>query len=225
MISPSVGDVRGANVLTSDLWQRANWTQLGAPANTLRTTLPTRAALLYDSQMLYAAFVSDRPMDQQTDPVRDVVTLYLDTTPAGKGAEMIKLSVDATGQASSAWVRISDPPQKAREDGSPSPDVQAFTIPNVKIEGLWTHVEEGTREEEGSSESIPVWVAVVGVPLKNLPAPLQTTVSAGAQWKFNVLRTVMPEGGGERLQSNWSPVYVGAQEFAPYRMAKMLLGR
>ncbi len=136
---------------------------------------------------------------------------------------MMKISVDSAGQASSSWVRVSDPPQTARQDGSPDLGMQVFTIPNVKIEGLWTHVEQGNRLEQGIR--VPVWAAVVGVPLKKLPTPLQATVSEGAHWKFNLIRTVMLWPGSERLQSNLSPVYVGEQEFAPYRMAKMVLGQ
>jgi hypothetical protein len=214
----ATGDVQSADPLSSDLWRNATWMTLTAPANTARTTATSRAAILFDAANLYVAFVNVKQPTLDTS-LRDAVSLYLDTTAAGDGREMIKVSVDAQGQPSCTWVRMASPPEQ-RPDGSPDLAHPVSTLPNQKIVGLWAKVGEGTMD------GVPAWTAVVAIPLRNLPTPLRTTATAGAHWKFNLLRNVVSGLGtarAEQLQANLSPVYVGAQEFAPYRMAELVL--
>jgi hypothetical protein len=151
--------------------------------------------------------------------LKDAVSLYLDTRAGGDGREMIKISVDAAGQSSCTWVRMSVPPA-VRPDGSPDLGHPVSTIPDVTIAGLTARVRDG------SFEGSPVWTAVVAIPLKTLPPPLRTSATPGAHWKFNLVRSVVTDWGtprAEQLQANLSPVYVGAQEFAPYRLAELVL--
>lgn len=215
---PVTADLRTADPLSTPAWRNASWLSLTAPANTTRTTAPASAAILFDPGTLYVAFISNR---QPTSVTRDTVSLYLDTTPAGDGTEMIKVSVDQTGDATCTWIRTSSPAVR-RTDGSPDFAHPVTSIPDINVLGLWSRVGEGTRN------GTPVWTAVVGVPLKSLPPPLRTSANPGTHWKFNLMRNVV-EGGGtpkvEQLQANLSPVYVGAQEFAPYRLADLVLAQ
>jgi hypothetical protein len=60
--------------------------------------------------------------------------------------------------------------------------------------------------------------------MENLPLPLRATPTAGSQYKVNMLRMTIvadAKNNAELLQSNLSPVYVGQQAVAPYRMATL----
>jgi len=215
---PVAGDVRTADPLSSPIWRNAPWMELTAPANTQRTTPATSAALLFDSNTLYVAFISEK---SATPVSRDVVSLFLDTTTSGAGLEMVKVYIDNTGEASCTWIRGSSPAEK-RADGMPDYSHPVTSFPDYQVTGLWSRVSQGTQN--GST----VWTAVVGVPLKNLPPPLRASVTPGTHWKFNLMRNVTSAGGTghvEQLQANLSPVHVGAQEFAPYRLADLVLAQ
>lgn len=213
-------NVRTADPLGPGAWRSAAWTTLTAPANTLRTTATSRAAVLFDATTLYVAFINHRQPPAAVS-LKDGVSLYLDTRTGADGREMIKVSVDATGEPSCTWVRMSAPPA-VRPDGSPDLGHPVSTIPDVTIPGLTARVGEG------SFDGSPVWTAVVAIPLKTLPLPLRTSATPGAHWKFNLMRSVVTDWGtprAEQLQANLSPVYVGAQEFAPNRLAELVLVR
>jgi hypothetical protein len=185
-----------------------------APANTTRTTANTQAAILFDSNMLYVAFASECQPADKVD--HDGVSLFLDTTHAGDGTEMVRITVNSDGSAECTWIRSATPAER-REDGLPDFAHPVSTIPDIQIPGLVSHVTGGTHEGKG------MWEAVVGVPMRALPMPLRTSPAAGARWKVNLLRTVTVGQHKEQLQANLSPVYVGAQELAPYRMADLTL--
>jgi hypothetical protein len=222
VVASAVPDAAGreelSDPLVGDAWNHAHWWTLSAPANTTRTTLPTRAAILYDSSTLYAAFVSEKAA---TPPSRDAVCVYLDSTATGQGAgegtEFVRISVDSSGQAACTWLRISIPVEK-RADAAPNMAQPVLTIPGVPIKGLEVKVSNATDRRAA------VWTAVVAIPLKNLPSPLKTSAAPGMHWKINLLRNVTRTGEeSEQLQANLSPVYVGAQDLTPYRMAELVL--
>jgi hypothetical protein len=217
----SAADPFTADPLSSDLWHGTHWYSLTSPANTARTTAPAKAALLFDASTLYVAFVCEK---QAVAPasVRDVVSLYLDTTGEADTTEMVKIAVDAQGQATCAWVRSAMPAPR-RQDGSPDLGHPVSTIPNQPVPNLKARVNESTLSADGSGGGA-VWTAVVAVPLRNLPLPLRTSAHPGDHWKLNLLRTVTGERG-DVLQANLSPVYVGAQEWTPYRLADVVLSQ
>jgi len=215
---PATGDIRAADPLSSPIWRNAPWLNLGAPANTTRTTALTSAAVLFDPGTLYVAFISEK---QPTPVSRDLVSLYLDTTSAASGTEMVKIAVDEAGDSTCTWIRTSSAAER-RPDGSPDFSHPVTSIPDVQLTGLWSRVGEG------SHNGARVWTAVVAIPLKNLPLPLRASGNPGTHWKFNLIRNVVSGGGTprvEQLQANLSPVHVGAQEFAPYRLADLVLAQ
>jgi hypothetical protein len=203
-----------ADPLSSETWNDAHWLIFTAPSNTTRSTAPTQAALLFDPSRLFVAFICEK--EPLTDVAQDAVSMYLDTTSAGDGTEMIRVSVDSSGHPSCTWIRSAVPAER-RDDGSPDFGHPFSVIPNVQIAGLTAHVSQGMYNGK------PAWTAVMAIPMRSLPLPLRTSVSPGAHWKFNLMRTIIAGEGGERIQSNLSPVFVAGQEFAPYRLADLLL--
>lgn len=207
------------SIPTDAVWAKAQWYLLTSPANTSRTTPPVRAAMMFDAETLYVAFVSDTVPPPAAPIGQDVLSVFLDTTAAQDGTEMVQVMVDATGKCSCTWIRMSTP-ALPKEDGSPEWSHTMDRIPNRPVTGLSARVMPGT--EKGS----PVWAAVVAIPLKNLPRPLVATAKTGDHWKVNLLRTIttVDTGSGvQQLQANLSPVYLGGQAVSPYRMAELEL--
>ncbi|HVS72202.1 MAG TPA: hypothetical protein VHQ47_13180 [Phycisphaerae bacterium] len=213
---PASGNPAVADPLTDLPWVETHFSQFSSPINTDQTTPATRGAILYDPSHVYVAFVSDTAGLPASG---DRVSVYLDSTAAGNGTEMIEVTVGHDGKVAASWIRAATPATK-REDGSPDFLHPLSTIPGVKIAGLTTKVREET--DHGKR----VWTAVVGIPVKSLPMPLRASPQPGEHWKVNLLRTVSAGAsgeGGEMLQSNLSPVYVNAQAVSPYRMADLVL--
>jgi hypothetical protein len=213
------GDAAHADPLNAAIWQDSQngpWLSLTAPTNTTRMTTRTEAKVLFDDQMLYVAFINEQEVTTTSAlGARDQVALFLDTTPAGKGMEMMEISVDsAGGPAVCTWIR-SATPAVPLDDGSPDLGHPVSLIPNVSVPGLVSQVREGTKDGHA------IWTAVIAVPINNLPLPLRTSALANARWKFNLVRTV--KTGGGVLQSNLSPIQVNAQPVSPYRMADLEL--
>jgi hypothetical protein len=199
------------------VWANARWLPLVAPANTDRITAPVSAAVLYDAKYLYVAFISDKPTGNFT---MDTVSIYLDSSPTGTGADMLNLTLTPAGTLTSAWIRDAEPPTKPRNDGTPDLFHPISRIPNITIAGLVAKTGHSLQNNH------PVWTAVVAIPLKTLPLPLRSTPVAGANWKLNLLRTtLLPDTGAgiEQRQANLSPIFVGSQAVCPYRMASLTL--
>jgi hypothetical protein len=206
-----------ADPTLAPVWSNARWLPLVAPANTDRTTAPASAAVLYDARYLYVATISNVPAGPV---VLDTVSIYLDSSAAGNGADMLNLTVNAAGSVSSAWIRDAEPPTKGRDDGTPDFFHPVSRIPDVAIPGLLIKTFQGTQN------GTPVWSAVVAIPLKSLPLPLRSSPLAGTSWKLNLLRTtLLPDTGSgvEQRQANLSPIFVGSQPVCPYRMATLEL--
>ncbi len=209
-------DPRNADPLTSTIWTSAHWLSFVGPIGTDRTTEASSGALLFDKNTLYVAFISQKPTNSA---VQDFVSFYLDSSLARDGSEMIQVSVNATGQATCTWIRDAQPPTGPREDGSADTFHPLSKIPaEGMVPGLFAKTGRGTFNGQ------PVWTAVVAIPMQKLPAPLRATPAPGGQYKVNLLRTTVIAGARnnpESLQSNLSPVYVGQQAVAPYRMATL----
>jgi hypothetical protein len=213
---PAAAQAGLADPLTDLPWVGTHFFTFVSPINTDRSAPPARAAFLYDSSMLYVAFVSDTGTAAAD---QDTVSVYLDSSAAGDGTQLLQVAVRHDGAASATWMYASSPAMK-REDGSPNFQHPLATVPNYRVEGL--SVKRRDAQEHGHR----VWTAVVGIPLKEVPLPLRSSPQPGTHWKVNLLRTVTAEtaGGGRQLfQSNLSPVYVNAQPVSPYRMAELYL--
>ncbi len=203
--------------LAGGCWANARWMPLVAPANTERTTAPVTAATLYDSRCLYVAFVSNNPAGAVA---LDTVTVFLDTSAARNGSDMLQVTIRNDGLAACSWLRDAEPPLKAHDDGSPDLFHPVSRIPNVPIAGLVAKTSQSIANGTG------VWTAVVAIPLASLPTPLRSAPTPGTRWKLNLLRTtVLPDSGNgsEQLQANLSPIFVGSQAVSPYRMADLEL--
>lgn len=208
----TVEDMKAADPLTSAAWRQA-MLPLVAPANTLRTTAPTRAAVLFDDGTLHVAFICEKQATGGAS--RDVVSLYLD--PLNQGKELFQITVDSKGSTRCAWLRSSEPAEPL-ENGAPDLGHPVFSVPDIAVKGLWTQVREGT--DQGNA----VWTAQVALPLAGLPALLQAKPAAGMHWKFNLVRTFTTLDGQrvvDQAQSNLSPFYVNAQAVSPYRLAEL----
>lgn len=206
-------NMKETDPLTSSAWRNA-LAPLVPPVNTLRTTAPTRAGVLFDDETLYVAFVSER-QPGSTGQSRDAVTLFLD--PLCEGKELFQVTVDSTGATSCTWLRSSEPAE-ALEDGSPDWGHPVVATPDMKVSGMWTQVREGT--DEGHS----VWTCQLALPVAGLPKKLQVKPAAGAHWKFNLVRTYATIKDGrvvDQAQANLSPFYVNAQAVSPYRLADL----
>ena len=213
----TLSDAHLADPLTSPVWTGAHWFTFTSPIGTDRTTAAASGTLLFDANTLYVGFISQKPGHAFT---QDMVSVYLDTSALGNGAEMLQVAVNSEGRAACTWIRDAQPPTRAKDDGTPDTVHPSSKIPVDKVANLFTRIGEGTLNGE------PVWTAVVAIPLNSLPGPLRATPTPGAQWKVNLLRTTMvgePNANLEQLQANLSPVYVGQQAVAPYRMATLEL--
>ena len=209
-------DPRNADPLDSSIWASAHWMSFVGPIGADRTTEASSGAILFDNNTLYVAFVSEKPA---TACLQDFVSFYLDSSAARNGSEMIQVSVNATGQTTCTWIRDAEPPTGPREDGSADVFHPLSKIPaDGMVSGLFAKTGHGTLRGQ------PVWTAVVAIPVQKLPSPLRTTLAAEMHFKINMLRTtIVAEAGNspQSLQSNLSPVYVGQQAVAPYRMATL----
>jgi hypothetical protein len=197
----------------------AAWYTLQAPANTSKSTPGVTAAMLYDDNNLYVAFVSETVPPPAAPITQDAVSVFLDSTADQDGKEMVQVSVNSAGQYSCTWIRSSEPAQR-KDDGGPDWMHPYASVPNVTVKGLTART--GTGVQNGN----PVWTAVVAIPIMNLPMPLQQQPMAGAHWKINLIRSISTKDvglGTEQLQANLSPVHLGAQVVSPYRMARVLL--
>ena len=211
-----------ANPITDPAWQNTQWYLLVPPSSTPHTTSETRAALLYDADNLYVAFVSNKP-DQPAAPDNDIVSVYLDTI--GDGTEVVRIDQPSDASAPTCtWIRstVTAATREATAKSSGGLDTAhpIVEIPFVPVKGLTAHTQNLTTS--GAS----AWTTVLTIPLQSLPLPLRTSGSPGAHWKVNLLRTTVtgdPNSGSEVLQSNLSPVYRGGQSRCQYRMAQMVL--
>jgi hypothetical protein len=211
-------DPRFTDPLASTVWNNARWFSLSAPIGSERTTAPVSGAILFDASNLYIAFVSEKP---NTDFTQDMVSVYLDSTAVCNGSEMMEVTVNATGEATCTWIRDINPPLKPKEDGNPD-----IVHPLSKIHGDNLITGLFTKTRTSTLNGAPVWSAVVAIPLNGLPLPLRNAALPGTHWKINLLRTtIVPDAnaGLEQLQANLSPVYVGQQAVAPYRLADLEL--
>jgi len=206
--------------LDDAVWAKANWYLLQSPMNTSRTTPPVRAAMLYDADALYVAFVSDTAPPPPSPIAKDIVSVFLDTSSAANGTETVQISVDVTGQHRCTWIRASIP-ATPKDDGSPELSHPLNRIPDHAVKGLTAAVRSTTLN------GTPVWTTVITIPLKNLPIPLRPSSPAtGQRWKINLLRTITTAdtgSGSQQLQANLSPVHLNAQAVSPYRMAVLEL--
>ncbi|MCL2641232.1 MAG: hypothetical protein FWD53_10335 [Phycisphaerales bacterium] len=210
--------------LSDPVWGQANWYLLLAPMNTSRSTPPVRVAMVYDADALHVAFVNDSVPPPPAPVARDVAAVFLDTSKAANGTEMVLVTVDSAGLCRCTWIRAGTP-AVAKEDGSPEMSHPLDRLPDYAVKGLGAVVHHTTLNGE------PVWTSVVTIPFKTLPLPLRVTSSpplGGERWKINLLRTITTAdsgNGSQQLQANLSPVYLGAQAVSPYRMAVVELGR
>ena len=211
-------DPRNADPLTSILWTSAHWLPLVSPIGTERTTDTVYGAMLFDSNTLYVAFVSQKPM---TPCTQDVVSVYLDSSRQHDGSEIMQFAVNSVGHTSCMWIRDAQPPTRAKDDGTPETFHPLSKIPaDSLVPELFTHTAQGMQNGQ------PVWTAVIAIPMQKLPRPLRAVPTAGSQWKINLLRTTLVgeiSANMEPLQANLSPVFVGQQAVAPYRMATLNL--
>jgi hypothetical protein len=219
-VLPTPVDPRLRDPLSDKVWMAAPWYNLVPPSNTSKSTPAVRAAMLYDAQYLYVAFVSDTVPPPSAPIMLDTVSVYLDSTSEKEqGTEIAHVSVSSTGQYQCNWIRATTP-AKAKDDGTPDWFHPYRTFPNQVVPGLTTRI--GSGMQNGSR----VWTAVVAIPVMSLKTPLQQPLTPGMKWKINLVRSISTKDvgmGTEQLQANLSPVYVGAQAVSPYRMAKLLL--
>jgi hypothetical protein len=204
-----------ADPLTELPWATTHFSPFVSPINTDRSAPPARAALLYDANNLYVAFISDTA---NTAPDQDTVSVFLDSSPNTDGKQLLQVSVRHDGTAAATWMYAAEAPTK-RDDGSPNFHHPLVTVPNYALDGLVAKTRDA--QEKGHR----VWTAVVTIPLKSVPLPLRTSPTPGSHWKVNLLRTVTTDlaGNRQRVQSNLSPVYVDAQPVSPYRLAELFL--
>lgn len=209
-------DLRNADPLTSPVWSSAHWVNLVGPLGTDRTTEATSGAVLFDKETLYVAFISQSP---SRPSLQDSVSFYLDSSRSRDGAEMVQVSITSAGEASCTWIRDAQPPTGPRDDGSADTFHPLSKIPAEQmVRGLLARAGHGTLNGQ------QVWTAVFAIPMANLPLPLRAVPTPGTQFKVNLVRTTVVADAGktpESLQSNLSPVYVGQQAVAPYRMATL----
>jgi len=206
----AAGDIQASNPLNGDIWKNAEWLEFSAPINNSRTTPPTRCAVLFDDQTLYIAAVSQTPATRAPEAT-DKISFYVDTT--AKGYELLEFSA-AGGKVECTWLR-SNSPAEPLEDGSPDLGFPVHILPNVEVPGLWCREFAGEAGEQA---------VVIGVPLAALPAPVRFAPSKATPWKINAVRTILvprEDGRRQRLESDLSPIYMGAQAVSPYRMAEL----
>jgi hypothetical protein len=218
-ILPTSVDVRNRNPLTDEVWRNAAWHNLVPPANTNKSTPSVRAAMLYDSDNLYVAFVSDTVPPPSAPISEDKVSVFLDPTAEGEGTEIAQVSVTSTGEILCNWIRSASP-AKPKEDGSPDWLHPYRNIPDQVVSGLTA--KTGMGLQNGSQ----VWTAVIAIPVMHLKNPLQQPLVPGMKWRINLIRSISTKDvgmGTEILQANLSPVHVAAQAVSPFRMAKLLL--
>jgi hypothetical protein len=198
--------------LASAAWQSAPWHTLTGALDDPRSGPPTRAALLYDAENLYVAFISEdaKPSDS--------VELWLDSSTDHVGKELLCLSVQPDAPAATYWYR-SQTPSQPLADGSPD-RAHAITRFAKEIAGLQT------KNAHATSDGKPVWTVVVKLPLRSLPGPLSTQGTEGRHWLINLLRyDIEPQTTGDPIvvQSNLAPIYRSSQPLSPYRMAEVVL--
>ncbi|HVT82054.1 MAG TPA: hypothetical protein VHM90_15535 [Phycisphaerae bacterium] len=117
-------------------------------------------------------------------------------------------------KATCNWLR-SNAAAQPLEDGAPDLGFPVNIFPKIEVQGLWAREFKGDAGEK---------VVVIGVPLANLPGPVRFAPSSATSWKVNVIRTILiprEDGHRQRLESDLSPIYSGAQAVSPYRMADL----
>lgn len=213
--APASGAPALADPLAELPWVVTGFAPFVSPLNTDRSTAPARAAVLYDANTLYVAFVCDTA---GAAPDQDTVSVYLDSTAAGDGTNMAQVTIRHTGETHFTWVSSTTPAAR-RADGTPNFTHPLVLRPDFPVVGLAVKIRDA--QDHGHK----VWSAVVAIPLRQLPLPLRATAQPGARWKVNLLRTVNTDVAGSKqlLQSNLSPVFVNAQAVSPYRMADLFL--
>jgi hypothetical protein len=205
----ATGGAERNDPLADTMWREAEWWPLVAPANTARTTPPSRAAVRYDAGTLYVAVINEMP-EAGVEAEEDVVSLFIDTS--GEGKEMLQVTTDGGGGIRATWIRASTPVEP-REDGSPNVGHPLDIRPDIRVAGL------GAKVGRGLSGGREAWTVVLAVPVTGMPAVMQALPEPGKRWRFNVLRSVTQRG--EQYQANLSPVYVNAQAASAYRMAEL----
>lgn len=213
----AMADPMESDPLGNPAWRSAPWYSLTGALNDPRSGPATRAALLYDADNLYIAFVSDA---EPTPGGSDSVEIWLDSSSAHNGKELYSVDIKQDGGVSTAWYRATSPAQP-KADGSPDYSQPILQIANPVLAGLVA------KPGKGSSDGRPVWTMVVKMPLHSLPGPLRTDGVEGARWRMNLLRynVEAPAAGGDPIviQSNLAPIYQASQAVSPYRMAEVVL--
>jgi hypothetical protein len=203
-------EIRSANPLSAEVWKAAHWTEFQPSLNINRTTPLTRCAILFDDQNLYLGIISR----DQAGSLSDSICFYLDTTASGH--ELLEFRMEGD-KATCSWMRSVAPAQPL-EDGTPDLGFPVVVQPNYLVRGLWS------ANFEGYDGEAPARALVLGVPLASLPVPMNIAPASARSWKVNAIRTIMvPRGDGasQRLESDLSPIYSGAQAVSPYRMAEL----
>ncbi len=213
--SDHTDDLRTKDPIANSLWQTAHWSHFVPPINAAGTTPPTTGAFLYDDAALYIAFVCQKSGTISGDAA-DTVSVYLD--PHNEGKELLQISVNLETRASQAtWYRSTLTAQPL-ENGAPDLALPIDRYPNVSLKGLSCDLRETTKN------GVPEWTAVLAIPFRSLPGPLQAAPSESHPWKVNLIRTLCVVNNGRRVpqvQSNLSPVYMDAQYVSPYRLAEL----
>jgi hypothetical protein len=211
-IFPAATDPMNADPLTNADWQSAPWHTLTGALDDPRSGPPTRAAMLYDAENLYVAFISEDAAAQ------DSVELWLDSSTDHLGKELFCVSVQPDAPADACWYRAQTAAQPLA-DGSPD-RTRALTRFPKQITGMQT------KSAHASVDGKPVWTVVVKLPLALLPGPLSTQGTQGRHMLINLLRyDVEPQASGAPVvvQSNLAPIYRFTQPLSPYRMAEVVL--
>jgi hypothetical protein len=206
-------------------WATAEWTTFSPPTNARTTTPPTRAAILYDKANLYVNVVAHTHAAAGDDH-KDTLSLFLDTH--GDGREILEISLELNDTATSSstdkttpiftWFRApAGSIAHANEHGTLDPVLPVDRFPNIRVTGVTCELRDSTENPH------PIKSAVLGIPLRSLPAPFQDNLPGGAPYKMNVIRAISAVADGKHasdLQSSLSPVPLGATSY-PQRMADL----
>jgi hypothetical protein len=204
-------------------WAGAEWMPFATPINARNATPPTRAAILYNNANLYVSVVAQRTA-VVSEVMTDTLSLFLDTQ--GDGREVIEIAIDLNAASAGDGTAKSSPvftwfrapaPARPSEHGAPDAVLPIDRFPNIRVQGVSCVVRDGIEN------LLPIRSAVIGIPLRSLPAPFQAVMPGGAPYKLNIVRALSIANDGKHpaeLQSSLSPVPAGIQSY-PQRMAEL----
>lgn len=228
-----------ADPFVDPVWQKAHWLTLTPALRDTRTPPLTRVASYYGPKCLYVAFLCAAPntnpqlreaggapiASTPIDPkmlLQDQVEIWLDTSAAQNGTEMLAVTVNAQGKVLTDWYRASTAPEP-KEDGTPNHLYPVNQLPNYVVPGLKAQGSVGKLDGQAA------WGTVVEIPFQGLPIPMRVEaaqIKPGSHWRINLLRADVIKKAGQGqdiLQANLSPIYTGSQPLAPYRMTQLVL--